>query len=340
MPAWREVHRPRDLGEALQLLQRPDVVSVPLGGGATLIGAAAAGRPAGWAPAGEMAIDAVVDLSALGLDTITVEPPEPDATGGPFPLRLGAQVTLQALADHPEAAALAGGLLATAARRAASRTLREQFTLGGTLVAGEPEHPLRVALLALDAEAIVWTARAGGTGSEPRAVAVDSLYDYGDQLRRRRALITEVRVARSLAPTGGALGWVARTPADVPIVCAAARVYRNRQTGRAYGVRLALGGLAGRPLRLAAVEDALEAQQISPERLDAVEALVAEALGAAGVAVTDGWRASAEYRRAIAGVLARRALATAWERAGDGLAPEEHAGDGLGGDGRAGEQRG
>ena len=64
----REYYRPTETGEtdglalALELLARPNIRTVPLAGGDTLIGS------------GDPAIEAVVDLQALGLTEISLAP--------------------------------------------------------------------------------------------------------------------------------------------------------------------------------------------------------------------------------------------------------------------------
>jgi CO/xanthine dehydrogenase FAD-binding subunit len=75
-------------------------------------------------------------------------------------------------------------------------------------------------------------------------------------------------------------------------------------------VRLAVAGATARPVRLRALEATLAGQAVTAEQLAGVPAQV-EAL----MAPRGDFRASAEYRRAMAGVLVRRALAAAVEAA-------------------------
>ena len=81
---------------------------------------------------------------------------------------------------------------------------------------------------------------------------------------------------------------VARTPADQPIVAAVAVVDGASR-------RLAVGGVAAQPLLVP-----LEAEDDLPAALNA---------RLAGVALLSDWQGSAEYRREMALVLGRRALA-------------------------------
>lgn len=284
----REYHRPRELAEALRLLRRRDVRTAPLAGGTNLARAPRAG------------LSAIVDLGGLGLDYITTEPLPAGPPADPSPLRLGATATLGAVAASEAVQSVAGGLLAQAALRSASYTLREQGTVGGTLVAGEGAHPLLAALLALDAELLVWT-------QDERNVSIDGFLDDRARLLDRRALVVEIRVPRLAAPAGGALETVSRTPADAPIVCAAARASADRATGRPHGVRVAVGGVAPRPVRVPAAERLLEGQPVTAPLLAEVQEMVS-----GGVTPAGDWRGSSEYRRQMAGVLARRAAEAAW----------------------------
>ncbi len=84
---------------------------------------------------------------------------------------------------------------------------------------------------------------------------------------------------------------VARTPKDLPVVCAAV----SRFADGAYGI--ALGGYGEYPIRVKTAEDAL-AQGADSE---AIRAAVVEAYQAAD----DRW-ASGEYRGEVAGVLVSR----------------------------------
>jgi CO/xanthine dehydrogenase FAD-binding subunit len=105
-----------------------------------------------------------------------------------------------------------------------------------------------------------------------------------------RGLITQVRVPRPAAGCQGGADRVTRTPSDQPIVAAAALV-----TPR--GIRIALGGVAPQPLLIQLGGDA-DLEQV-------VTAAVADLNPPAD------FRGSAGYRRAMAPVVARRAVAQA-----------------------------
>jgi CO/xanthine dehydrogenase FAD-binding subunit len=103
----------------------------------------------------------------------------------------------------------------------------------------------------------------------------------------------------------GALRWgeahVARTPADEPIVAAVAVVEMDQTTVRV--ARIALTGAWPEPARLAQAPAQLVGGPLDGERIRAVAAAVEQEVAPKG-----DFMGSREYRRAMAGVLTRRAL--------------------------------
>lgn len=242
-------HRPETLEEALKLLQRPGTDTRPLGGGTALN-----------QPSPERF--EVVDLQNLGLDQL-----EPRGKT----LSAGATATLQELLDYP-------GLpqaLAAATRHEASHNLRQAATIGGTLAAANGRSPLATTLLALDASLEL-------RELDPEMIGLGDFLPVRGELLRGR-LITQVVFPLNVAV---AYEFVARTPSDQPLVCAAAARWPS---GR---VRVALGGFGNAP-RLA---------------LDGPEAGGAEAAARSAYAMAGDEWASAEYRQDTAGVLAARCL--------------------------------
>lgn len=185
-------------------------------------------------------------------------------------LEVGAAVTLQKLLDSPEIQPA----LRRAIRQEASYNLRQSATLAGALVACSGTSSLATALLALDASLML----------EPGAEQLD-LGDllYLRQSRLQGRLITQVNLPQNASLT---YHKVSRTPADIPLVCVAAARWRSGRT------RIALGGFGEAP-RLA---------------LDGPDAGgFTEAVSSAYQEAGDH-RASAEYRREMAVLLAKRAL--------------------------------
>ena len=122
--------RPDDLKTALALLQRPDMHAVPLAGGSWLVPHLRTDVDLPGSLAAE--VDAVVDLADLGLNTVRLE-----GSPGNGWLHLGATTLLADLVDGEACQAIAGGLLAEAARREGPVNLRNAATVAGSVLAGE-----------------------------------------------------------------------------------------------------------------------------------------------------------------------------------------------------------
>ncbi len=271
----QEVVQPRTLAEALLHLQRSDVTVYPLAGGTRLLNDTAAG------------VRAVLDLSLLGWRYVE----EQEAV-----LRIGATTPLADIRTHTLLAAWAGGLLSRAAALAAPSVLRHQHTVGGAVAVADPADDLLVALLALDATVQYYTPdRRDVPHRQPLAAFLANRPDGP-------FLIEAVDIPKETRSWRTAFHRVGRTPRDRALVNVAVAV---RPEGERWThVRVAVGGVAATPIRLEAVERLLEGQTPSPERLVEVERTAREA-----VHPPDDWRASAAYRRALTGILVRRACA-------------------------------
>jgi CO/xanthine dehydrogenase FAD-binding subunit len=249
-----EYHRPTNLAQALELLARPDPITIPLGGGSAL----QRSQPDRLA---------VVDLQALGLNSLRRQ--------GNF-LQLGATLTLQSLLDEideRQLSNLAG--LKNAILHDSTYNLRQVGTIAGALVSAGGRSPFAVAMLALDASLALQP-------GDERLLLGELLPLRHEQLAHR--LITSISIPLNVRLS---YEYVARSPADLPIVCAAAAIWSS---GR---VRLALGGFGAAPML---AFDAPDSQGI--------EHAASSAYSQAG----DEW-ASAEYRQQVAAVLAVRCVA-------------------------------
>lgn len=256
-----EYHRPDSLDAALALLARPEPLTLPLGGGTILA------QPQAYLHAPQLSDEtsyAVVDLQALGLDHI-----ESSSKG----LHIGAAVTLERLLG------LAGisPALGRAIRHEATTNLRQTATVAGTLVAGDGRSPFCLVMLALDT-----LVECSSLANGKETISLGELLP----LRKRwlpGRLITGLTIP---AKVKLAYHYVARTPADLPLVAAAAAAWPSGRT------RLALGGFGPTP---ALVLD-------GPEPGGA-ELAARQAYSQAG----DSW-APADYRSAVAAELAVRCI--------------------------------
>jgi len=259
--------RPTTLDEALTFLSQPD--TLPLGGG-TLLSHTSTLRQAqdnaslSASPAPDPV--SVVDLQALGLNRIHKKGNN---------LEIGATVTLQQLleSEHcPEA-------LKTALKLEAPLNVRNAATVAGTLVVADGRSTFACALLALDAKLSV-------ISNPPSGTSQSSVISVGEFLPLRpRGLITLITIPLNAK---FAFEYVARTPSDKPIVCAALAQWTGARA------RLAVGGWGKSP---SLAMDGTEA-----------EGLESAARNACREAADDF--GSAEYRMDVASTLAKRCLDT------------------------------
>jgi probable selenate reductase FAD-binding subunit len=275
-----EYLRPKTLNSALHLLSRQAPNTVPLAGGTWLV----ARR--------DPPIQALVDLSGLNLAFV-----EKSARR----VRLGAMTTLQTLVEHPLAQEVGGGFLAEAARRSAPLTIRNIATLGGTLITGESTSEVLLALLALDARAVFCSPL-------KHEVTLEAFLADRPTHLSPHALLKEIYLPTTPPGSGTAQAEISPTPRDYPIVNAAALVVRRGRTCRM--ARLALGGVAPYPIRLPDVEAMFCYQSFRDDLLSEAAQAVTGAIDP-----PDDFRASAAYRRAMAAIVAERALREAWKKA-------------------------
>lgn len=217
--------------------------------------------------------------------------------------RLGGLCRHQDLATSPELRAALPLLCETYAQVATVR-VRNVATLGGGLAHGDPNQDPQVALLALNAE----VALQSSSGSR-RLPLAEFMVDYYETAAQPDELLTEVSVPIPGPGSGSAyLKFLPRTADDYATVSAAAVV--TLRDGLMADVRLAFGSAAPTARRCAEAERMLTGQKPSQELLRAA----AETAASLADPVSDG-RGSADYKRDMVPVFARRALERALERA-------------------------
>ena len=184
--------------------------------------------------------------------------------------------------------------------------IRNRGTVGGSLAHADPAAELPAVALALDAEIVV----RGPRGL--RRIAADSFFTtYLTTALAPDEVVTEVRVPIPSPGTGWAFREVARRYGDFALVLVAALV--EVSDGRVARARLAVGGVADRPLRATAAEASLFGTSADRASVDsAVAALDGE------IAPLDDIHASAGYRRRVARTLAAQALEQAIAMAASG----------------------
>ena len=221
-----------------------------------------------------------------------------DEVGGA--LRIGSLCTLKQLEDD---ALLRERIpmLAETVSRVATRRIRSMATVGGALVNGDPNQDPPPTLIALGAT-VELTSSSG-----QRACPVEDLFiDYYETDVRPGEVLTSLTVPVPAPNVRGAyLKFLPRTADDYATVSVAA-VLTLGDGSICEDARIVLGAAGITPVRARAAEDLLRGQEPTDEVIRAAAATVPDV-----VDPLDDFRGSADYKREMAGVFTRRALAQA-----------------------------
>lgn len=195
-------------------------------------------------------------------------------------------------------------LLVDALGLVAHPQIRNQGTVCGSLAHADPAAELPAAMLALDA--VLQVAGPHGTRSIP---AHEFFVSYLTTALGPGEILTAVEVPATVSSLAGwACHEISLRPGDFPL-CGAAAALARSTAGTLSDVRLALYGVADRPLRATASEDLLNGNQPTGELLEAAAELAARDLSP-----MSDIHASSAYRRRLARVIARRTLEQAIRR--------------------------
>ena len=186
-----------------------------------------------------------------------------------------------------------------------SDQIQSRASLGGNLCNASPAADTVPALVVNEARAVI--AGAGSTRTVPVAEVVTG---PGSTSLEPGEIVVGFEID---APAAGAadayLRFIPRTEMDIAVVGAAARLTIDGN-GSCTDALVALGAVAPTVVRVAEAEAALVGSDIDDDVLDAVAAAAREACDP-----IDDKRGTIEYRRHVSGVLARRAVTRAAERA-------------------------
>jgi CO/xanthine dehydrogenase FAD-binding subunit len=268
----------------------------PVAGGTDLVVGARSGKST--MPESVVAIHRVVELEGIG----------PSHDGG---LRLGA------LARHADVASnddvrTRFTALADACAIVGSHATRAQGTIGGNVMNASPAMETGGPLVCFGATATLQS------GSDPRPLTLDHLWTGpGQTAARDDELLVEIHLPPLPSGTGSAyLRLEYRRQMEIAVVGATAVVTLRK--GTIGDARIAITALAPTIRRVPAAEAALVGTEGSAEAIEAAAAAVA----AAATPISDV-RGSAAYRRAMASVIAGRAIEKALSRALAGVKEED-----------------
>ena len=265
----------------------------PVAGGTDLVVGARQGKAP--LPDAIVAIDRIESLTHL------------DDTGGG--LRLGALVTHEAIVAS-EAVRARFTSLADASAIVGSHATRANGTIGGNVMNASPAMDTGGPLLCLGATATLRSA------AGERSLSLDELWSGpGATTAAPDELFVSIDVPAPADGTGSAYVRLEyRRQMEIAVVGATAVV--TLAGGAITDARVAITALAPTIRRVAEAEEAL----VDGDGGDADVAAAARA-AAEGAAPISDVRASADYRTAMAEVVARRAIAAAITRAGGGDVP-------------------
>jgi carbon-monoxide dehydrogenase medium subunit len=191
-------------------------------------------------------------------------------------------------------------LLVAAVRHIAHYQIRNRGTVGGSLAHADPAAELPCLAVTCGAQIVAF----GGAGA--RVIAAAEFFRGALQTALQPdEIITEIRFPAW--PRGRRFGFreFARRRGDFALVATAVSFDLAEQKSQqsAANVRIGAIGVADRPLRLGAAEEALEGREVGEKAI-----IACAAAACAAVDPADDIHASGAYRTTLIGVMVERAL--------------------------------
>jgi len=280
---------PASVGEAVALLADPVCGARPFAGGTDLLVQMRRGL---FAP--EMLVDVkrIPELNRLAFDPVAG-------------LTIGAAVSCAWLCDHPAVRQHYPGLI-DAASIIGGAAIQRRATLGGNLCNAAPSGDAIPALIVLGATATL----AGPHGTRTVPVAGFCI-GPGRTVLRPGELLISLHVPTPAPHTGTRyLRFIPRGEMDIAVAGAGAWLALSDDGAMITNARIALAAVAPTPLWVKAAGEALVGQAPTAEAFAAAAAIAQEAARP----ISDV-RGTAAQRRHLVGVLTRRALHGAYQRA-------------------------
>jgi CO/xanthine dehydrogenase FAD-binding subunit len=220
-------------------------------------------------------------------------------------LTIGACVTAAELAES-DAVVKAFDAIAEGARVLGSPLVRNLATIAGNVVSARPAADLPPPLMACGARAVLVKA------SGERSVDLNDFFKGpGKTVMDSDEILTKIHIEVPQGRYGSSYFKLGvRQTLEISLVNVAAFISLDGPGGSIAKARIVLGSVGPTPIRAKSAEEVLKAQLPS----DALLARAAEAASADAQPIDD-FRGSAEYRRDMVGVLTRRALTAALDRA-------------------------
>lgn len=279
-PAKFDYHSPQSRSEALHLLAEYGEDAKILAGGQSLM------------PLMNMRLvrpGVVIDIN--GIADLTHITPEQD--GG---LSVGA-LTRQRQIEQSSLVRERFPLLSEAVPNIGHFQIRNRGTVGGSLAHADPAAEIPALSLTLDAEFVV-----SKRGSERVVNAGDFFVTHLTTVLEPDEMLTQVRFPSPPQSWQWGFQEVCRRDGDFALVGAVAMLQLDA-SGVCQQGRITIFGAGGTPIRIGAAEGILQGSKVDAD----VRQQAAEAVSQALDPISD-IHASAEYRKDVGGVMARRAL--------------------------------
>lgn len=283
-----EYEAPGTMAEAVAVLNRHQANARVLAGGTDLIDHIRVGR---LTPGVVVDIKGVPEVNILELS--------------PTGLRLGAAVPCYRIYKHPGLGASYSALVDSVSIIGGIQ-IQSRASVGGNLCTSGPAADSTPSLIVLEAQCVI----AGPQGA--RSVPVEQFCTGPGQnvLKPGEFLVEFQMPARGARSGSHYLRFIPRNEMDIAVVGAAASVELDESGDRIVSARIALGAVAPTPLIADEAGAAVAGQPVSAATLDRA----AEAARAIARPIDD-MRGTVEFRKHVTGVLVRRALEKAIERA-------------------------
>ena len=215
-------------------------------------------------------------------------------------LAIGALTRHRTLETSPEIRR-AEPLLARAAREVGHLAIRNRGTIGGSLAHADPAAEWPLVATALDARVVLRSAQ-GSREQSARSLFTGPL----TTVIRPDEILTEIRFPVAEQPARFGFQELCRRPGDFAIVAVACRVSLDTR-GICRAATVAIGGAHGTPLWISGADRVLVGSRGEESAIDAAAEVAARAVDPG-----NDVQASADYRRRMTRVLARRALRDAF----------------------------
>ena len=220
-------------------------------------------------------------------------------------IRVGA-LTRHVALEKSEVIAKNFPVLREAMTHVAHLAIRNRGTIGGSLSHADPAAELPMMTLLLNARLGIASGKGRRTAAPAEFFVGALTTDLGDD-----EILTDIEFPKLSPQTGWGFEEVARRSGDFALASVATTV--TAANGVIAEARIAMMGIGETAMRATEVEKLLTGQKPTRELFDEAVASIRSA-----VEPNTDLHASADYRRHLVGVLARRALLSAWDRAQGG----------------------